>query len=79
MRRSLKLEPRLYDTISLTPPAQLEQYLQRFARVFGRRDTLRQAELYLLGLLSSLARKNGETMEAGVPGVTQESVYRFLL
>ncbi len=76
--RKRKLEPRRYDTISLTPPAQLEQYLQRFAHVFGRRDTLRQAELYLLGLLSSLARKNGETMEAAVPGVTQEGVYRFL-
>ena len=76
--RKRKLEPRLYDTVSFTPPAQLEQYLKRFARVFGRRDTLRQAELYLLGLLSSLSRKNGETMEAGVPGITQEGVYRFL-
>ena len=76
--RKRKLKPRMYDALPLTPPAQLEQYLKRFARVFGRRDTLRQAELYLLGLLSSLARKNGETMEASVPGVTQESVYHFL-
>jgi len=74
-----KLEPRTFDTVSLTPPARLEQYLDRFAAVFGRRDTLRQAMLYVIGLLSGLSRKNGETMEAAVPGASQESIYNFMV
>lgn len=74
-----KLEPYVYGSISLAPPQELEAYLERFLPVFGRRDTLRQAELYVLGLLSGLDRKNGETMEAGVPGATQQGVWDFLV
>ncbi len=77
--RKRKLERHWFDTLALTPPARLEEYLATFAGIFGRRDTLRQAKLYVLGLLSPLSRKNGETMEAGIPGVTQEGVYHFLV
>ena len=76
--RKRKLPPQWFEALSLTPPARLEEYLARFASIFGRRDTRRQAKLYLLGLLSPLSRKNGETMEARIPGVTQEGVYHFL-
>lgn len=74
-----KLEPFEYGAIALTPPEEVEAYLQSFQPVFGRRDTLRQAELYLLGLLSDLGRKNGETIEAAVPGATQQGVWDFLV
>ena len=77
--RKRKLEPHWFNTLALTSPARLEEYLAMFASIFGRRDTLRQAKLYVLGLLSPLSRKNGETMEAGIPGVTQEGVYHFLV
>ncbi len=48
--------------------------MERFRPVFRRRDTLRQAERYLAGLLSDLGWKNGQTMEAGVPGATQHGI-----
>ncbi len=51
--RKRKLPPQWFEALSLTPPARLEEYLARFASIFGRRDTLQQAKLYLLGLLSS--------------------------
>lgn len=74
-----KLEPFVFGAVSLTPPTEIEAYLETFLRVFGRRDTLWQAELYLLGLLSDLKRKNGETMEAAVPAATQQGVWDFLV
>ena len=62
-----------------TPPWEVAEYLRVFASIFGRRDTLRRAVLYVLGLLSALRRKNGETMEAAIPGATQQGVYDFLV
>ena len=57
----------------MTPPEQLASYLETFRPVFGRADTLLQAQRYLMGLLSNLKRKNGETIEAAVPGASQKS------
>lgn len=74
-----KLKPYVYGSVSLTSPEDLESYLAPFLPVFGRRDTLRQANLYLIGLLSNLPRKNGETIEAAVPGATQQGVWDFLV
>ena len=37
----------------------------------GRRETVRNAEIYLTGLCSDLPHKNGETMEASIPGADQ--------
>ena len=76
--RKRKLKPGEFNTASRTPPEPLARYLDVFGSVFRRRDTLEVARLYLTGLLSSLARKNGETMEAAIPGLTQEGVYRLL-
>lgn len=74
-----KLEPFVFGSVSLTPPEQIATYLETFLPVFGRRDTLRQAQCYLLGLLSDLKRNNGETIEAAVPGATQQGVWDFLV
>lgn len=74
-----KLPKQDVPAVSITTPAEVEQYLSRFQRVFRYRSTLRQAMLYFLGLLSNLGRKNGETMEAGIPGATQQGVWDFLV
>lgn len=77
--RRRQLDQRNYSAVSLTPPEEVESYLARFRPVFVRSDTLRQAVLYMIGLLSGLERKNGETMEAAVPGARQRSVWDFLV
>ena len=74
-----KLRPREFDSASLTPPEPLARYLDGFRSVFRRRDTREVARLYTTGLLSNLPRKNGETMEAAIPGLTLESVHNFLV
>ena len=51
---------------------------QQFRAIFGRRETVRNAEIYLLGLCSDLPHKNGETMEAAIPGASQQDIYNFL-
>jgi SRSO17 transposase len=53
--------------------------VRQFRTVFRYRSTQDQALLYLLGLLSDLKRKNGETMEAGIPGARQQGVWDFLV
>ncbi len=74
-----KLEPFVFGSVAMTPPEQLAAYLETFRPVFGRVDTLRQAQRYLTGLLSNLKRKNGETIEAAVPGARQQGVWDFLV
>ena len=74
-----KLEPLEYGAVSLTLPDELRNYLETFRPVFGRRDTLQQGFYYATGLLSDLRRKNGETIEAAVPGATQQGVWDFLV
>lgn len=74
-----KLEKQDVPAISITTPAELQGYLEQFAAVFHYRSTTAQALLYLLGLLSDLKRKNGETMEAGIPAATQQGVWDFLV
>ncbi len=73
-----QLEPRRFGAVALIPPAPVSAYLERFAAVFRRRDTRELALLYLSGLLSDLARKNGETIESAVPGATQRNIWDFL-
>ncbi len=77
--RKRKLRPGEFDTASLTPAEPLAGYLDLFRPVFRRRDTREAARLYATGLLSALPRKNGETMEAAIPGATQENVHNFLV
>ena len=76
--RKRKLRPREFDAASLSPPEPVVRYLEGFRSVFKRRDTLAVAVLYVIGLLSDLPHKNGETMEAAIPGFTQEGAYRLL-
>ena len=73
------MRPHEFDTAALTPPEPLARYLDGFRLVFKRRDTREVARLYATGLLSALPRKNGETMEASIPGATQENVHNFLV
>jgi len=56
----------------------MHEYVQGFRSVFRRQDTLRNAEIYMLGLCSDLPAKNGETMEAAIPGAKQEDIYNLL-
>lgn len=74
-----KLPKQAVPAVSITTPAEVEGYIAAFAAVFRYRQTRERALLYLLGLLSDLGRKNGETMEAGIPGVTQQGVWDFLV
>jgi SRSO17 transposase len=74
-----KLEKRDVPAVSITTPEELERYVGLFRRAFRYRSTQERALLYLLGLLSDLERKNGETMEAGIPGATQQGVWDFLV
>jgi SRSO17 transposase len=74
-----KLDASQFNGMPLTPPEEVSTYLATFAPVFRRTDTLRRAEYYLAGLLSDLRHKNGETIEAAVPGATQQGVHDFLV
>ena len=74
-----KLPKREVPAVSVTTPDELGSYVGEFGAVFRNRGTEHQAVLYLLGLLSDLERKNGETMEAGIPGATQQGVWDFLV
>jgi SRSO17 transposase len=74
-----KIPKQEVPAVSITTPDELEQYVSRFHSVFRYRSTQEQALLYLLGLLSDLGRKNGETMEAGIPSATQQGVWDFLV
>lgn len=74
-----KLPKQNLPAVSITTPAELEGYVRQFRTAFRYRGTQDQALLYLLGLLSDLKRKNGETMEAGIPGASQQGVWDFLV
>ncbi len=79
VNKKRKLPKQEVPAVSVTTPAELEGYVACFRSVFRYSSTRRQALLYLLGLLSDLGRKNGETMEAGIPGATQQGVWDFLV
>ena len=74
-----QLPKRDVPAVSITTPVEVESYVRQFQTAFRYRSTQDQALLYLLGLLSDLERKNGETMEAGIPGATQQGVWDFLV
>lgn len=74
-----KLLPAQVPSAPILRQPEMQRYLEQFRPVFGRRDTLRNAEIYLLGLCSDLAHKNGETMEAAIPGASQQDIYNFLV
>jgi SRSO17 transposase len=74
-----KLLPKQVASAPIVRQPDMQRYLEQFRPVFGRRDTLRNAEIYLLGLCSDLPRKNGETMEAAIPGASQQDIYNFLV
>ena len=76
--RCRKLPPEALTTAPILPQPEMHAYLARFRSVFGRADTLRNAEIYLRGLCSDLERKNGETMEAAIPGARQMDIFNFL-
>ena len=59
-----KLPPHKVPAAPILPQPEMHEYLERFRPVFKRSDTLRNAEIYLLGLCSDLPHKNGETMGA---------------
>lgn len=73
-----KLMPHQVAETPILPIPALHSYLLQFRAVFPRRDSLHNAELYVLGLCSNLLRKNGETMEAALPTAKQQNIYHFL-
>lgn len=77
--RRRKLPPQAIPSAPILPQPEMHAYVQGFRSVFGRWDTLRNAEIYLLGLCGDLARKNGETMEAAIPGASQMGIFNFLV
>ena len=74
-----KIRPEAISRAPILPNPALREYVGRFKGVFGRRETVRNAEIYLTGLCSDLPHKNGETMEAAIPGADQEDIYNFLV
>ena len=74
-----KLMPQSIPTGPILPQPEMHAYVQGFRSVFRRQDTLRNAETYLLGLCSDLPHKNGETMEAAIPGARQMDIFNFLV
>jgi hypothetical protein len=77
--RRRKLPPQAVPTGPILPQPEMHAYVESLRSAFGRRDTLRNAEIYLLGLCSDLPHKNGETMEAAIPGAKQEDIFHFLV
>lgn len=73
-----KIKPESIGRAPILPNPGLRAYVQGFKHVFGRRETVRNAEIYATGLCSDLPHKNGETMEATIPGANQEDIYNFL-
>ncbi len=69
--RRRKLPPQAVPTGPILPQPEMHACVEGFRSAFRRRDTLRNAEIYLLGLCSDLPHKNGETMEAAIPGAKQ--------
>lgn len=76
--RRRKLPPEAVSTAPILPQPEMHAYVERFRSIFGRSDTLRNAEIYLRGLCSDLKRKNGETLEAAIPGAAQMDIFNFL-
>jgi hypothetical protein len=71
-RKLLKQE---VPAVSIATPDERERYVGGFKPAFRHRSTMQQALLYLLGLLSDLGRRNGETIEAAIPGATQQGAW----
>ena len=57
----------------------LAGYLERFRSVFPRRETFENMGSYVVGLLSALPRKNGETMAAGIESVSNKMAIHRLM
>ena len=74
-----KIKPESIGRAPILPNPGLRAYVQGFKHVFGRRERVRNAEIYMTGLCSDLPHKNGETMEAAIPGADQEDIYNFLV
>ena len=72
-----KIRPEAIGRAPILPNPDLSEYVRRFKGVFGRRETVSNAEIYMTGLCSDLPHKNGETMEAAIPGANQEDIYNF--
>ena len=74
-----QIKPEAIGRAPILPNQGLREYVQSFKGVFGRRETVRNAEIYGSGLCSDLPHKNGETMEAAIPGADQQDIYNFLV
>ena len=74
-----QIKPEAIGRAPILPNQGLREYVQSFKGVFGRRETVRNAEIYVTGLCSDLPHKNGETMEAAIPGADQQDIYNFLV
>ena len=60
-------------------PKELAGYMAMFRSLFPRSETFKNACAYVVGLLSNLPRKNGETMAAAIGSVAnKQAVHRFL-
>jgi SRSO17 transposase len=60
-------------------PRELERYMLQFYGVFRRRETWERTCQYLVGLLSDLPRKNGQTLAASISDVPNaQSIHQFL-
>ena len=60
-------------------PNELQGYLALFRTVFSRLETFLNACSYVVGLLSGLKRKNGETMTEAIEGIANtEAVHRLM-
>lgn len=60
------------------PLPELAKYLSPFHKYFVRSEGRESLERYSTGLLSDIPRKNGETIEASVPGTNYQRLQSLL-
>jgi len=60
------------------PLPELEEYLSPFSKYFVRSEGRESLERYSTGLLTDIPRKNGETIEANVPGTNYQRLQSLM-
>lgn len=60
------------------PLPELEDYLSPFSKYFARSEGRESLERYSTGLLTDIPRKNGETIEANIPGTNYQRLQSLM-
>ena len=72
------MEKKAKKAASDKPLPELEEYLSPFSKYFVRSEGRESLERYSTGLLTDIPRKNGETIEANVPGTNYQRLQSLM-